>query len=197
MRALISSSLRTGLAAVLALGCGGGGGDVTGPPADPRPVATVELSPNPASVAVGRTLQLAAVTKASDGSRLDGRAVAWSTSDPGVATVSANGEVTGVAAGDATITGRSEGVNGTAAVTVATTATGGMLRNWIGGAAGPTDWSVAPNWNPAGTPGSADTARLPAATNAPVLSGDVRIARLIVVGGRLRTAGHTLTIRQP
>ena len=82
------------------------------------PVASVTVSPNPASVLAGATVQLTATTKDSGGNVLTGRAITWSSSAPGVATVSATGLVTGVAAGSATITASSEGKNGTSAVTV-------------------------------------------------------------------------------
>ncbi|MEG1384681.1 MAG: Ig-like domain-containing protein, partial [Oscillospiraceae bacterium] len=45
-------------------------------------------------------------------------AVAWSSSDPAIATVDANGLVTGVAAGSATITAAANGKTATCAVTV-------------------------------------------------------------------------------
>jgi hypothetical protein len=160
-------------------------------------VATVELSPSPASVAVGGTTQLTAIAKAADGRHLNGRAVTWRSSNEAVATVSATGQVTGVAIGDATITGTSEGASGTAPLTVTATPTGGSMRGWIGGAPGPSDWSAAQNWNPAGAPSAADTARVPTATHAPVLTQNVQVARLIVAGGRVRNAGHALKIRQP
>jgi len=54
---------------------------------------------------------------------LTGRVVGWASSNPAIATVSATGLVTGVAAGAATITATSEGKSGTAAITV--TASGG------------------------------------------------------------------------
>jgi hypothetical protein len=196
MRPLAWSPVRLAMAMLFAAGCGGHD-DVTGPPPDDQPVASVELSPNPASVAVDRTIQLTAVTRAGDGSPLSGRAVTWRSSNEGVATVSATGVVTGVAAGNATITGTSEGKSGTAAMTVTATVTGGRRLQWIGGAPGPSDWSVATHWNPAAVPGAADTARIPAADGFPVLSRNVQIARLILAGGPLRTAGHSLTIRQP
>ena len=49
---------------------------------------------------------------------LTGRVVTWGSSDPTVATVNANGLVTGVALGSATITATSEGKSGTSAITV-------------------------------------------------------------------------------
>jgi hypothetical protein len=63
-------------------------------------------------------VQLAATTKDSAGNVLTGRVVTWASSASGVATVSASGLVTGVAAGTATLTATSEGKSGTATVTV-------------------------------------------------------------------------------
>src|SRR5205823_13076176 len=56
--------------------------------------------------------------KDGNGSTLTGRTVTWSTSASGVATVSASGLVSAVAAGSATITATSEGKSGSATVTV-------------------------------------------------------------------------------
>ncbi len=86
------------------------------------PVASVAVTPNPGSVAVGSTLQMAATTRDAANNVLTGRTVTWATSNAAVATVGpATGVVTGVAAGSVTITATSEGRTGTAAVTVAST----------------------------------------------------------------------------
>jgi Big-like domain-containing protein/parallel beta helix pectate lyase-like protein len=82
------------------------------------PVASVSASPPSATLSVGATQQLSAVTKDSAGGTLTGRVVTWSSSNPAVATVSASGLVTAIAAGSATITATSEGKNGTSAITV-------------------------------------------------------------------------------
>jgi hypothetical protein len=87
------------------------------------PVATVDVSPASAIVAVGGTVQLAASPRDAGGEPLPGRTVTWATNAPGVASVSSTGLVTGVGAGGpATITATSEGVSGTASVTVTSTA---------------------------------------------------------------------------
>jgi uncharacterized protein YjdB len=52
------------------------------------------------------------------GNDLPDRSVTWSSTDESVARVSSNGTVTGEAEGEATITATSEGVSGTAEVTV-------------------------------------------------------------------------------
>src|SRR4029077_18136350 len=82
------------------------------------PVATVTVSPASASGSVGATVQLTATLKDALGNPLSGRVVTWSSSNPAVATVSASGLVTGVAAGSATITATSEGKSGTSALTM-------------------------------------------------------------------------------
>jgi uncharacterized protein YjdB len=82
------------------------------------PVASVTVTPATASLSVGQTAQLTATPKDANGNPLIGRAVAWSTSNGSVATVSATGVVTAAGAGSATITATSEGKSGTATITV-------------------------------------------------------------------------------
>jgi formylglycine-generating enzyme required for sulfatase activity len=82
------------------------------------PVASVSLSPSTASLTVGGTQQLTPTTRDASSNVLTGRTVSYSSSNTAVATVSTSGLVTAVAAGSATITATSEGVNGTAAITV-------------------------------------------------------------------------------
>src|SRR6266496_1720827 len=82
------------------------------------PVASVSVSPAAPSLQVGGTVQLIATAKDSAGNVLTGRVVSWASSAPAIATISASGVVTGVAAGTATLTATSEGKNGTATVTV-------------------------------------------------------------------------------
>lgn len=83
-------------------------------------VATVVVTPATAQLTVGRSpVQLSAEARSSNGSALSGRAITWSSSAPAVATVSATGLVTAVSAGTATISATSEGISGTAAISVA------------------------------------------------------------------------------
>jgi uncharacterized protein YjdB len=82
------------------------------------PVASISVSPTAASVNVGQTAQLTATTRDASNNVLTGRAVTWSSSNTGIATVSSSGVVTGVGAGSATITAMSEGRSGTASATV-------------------------------------------------------------------------------
>src|SRR6266446_2289602 len=90
----------------------------TAVPALPVPVAAVTVNPASAGLTVSATAQLTATPKDSNGTALSGRAVTWASNNPAVATVSASGSVTGVAAGSATITATSEGKSGSATITV-------------------------------------------------------------------------------
>src|SRR5439155_7430849 len=84
----------------------------------PTPVTSVTVSLSAASIATGQTTQAVATARDASGNVLTGRAVAWSTSTPSIATVSATGVVTGVAAGTATIIATVEGKTGVATETV-------------------------------------------------------------------------------
>jgi hypothetical protein len=97
---------------------GGGAGLEIRSGVPPDPVASVEVVPATASVAVAGTVQLGAELKNGGGEPLSGRAVSWTTSSAAVATVSATGLVTGAGVGGATITATSEGKSGTAQITV-------------------------------------------------------------------------------
>jgi len=99
------------------------------------PVATVTVTPGTASIPLGQTWQLTATPKDANGTTLTGRVITWASNATGVATVSALGLVTSVAVGSATITATSEGVNGSAVVTVTVPAPGGVVfqSNWTAG----------------------------------------------------------------
>ena len=104
-------------AGLLGIACATGG-DTTGP-TQPPPVSSVSVTPGSQSILAGATSQFAATTKSAAGTVLTGRTVTWASSDVALATVSPMGLVTGVAPGGlVTITARSEGVAGTASVTV-------------------------------------------------------------------------------
>jgi hypothetical protein len=104
------------------------------------PVASVTVTPNPAAVQVGSTIQLTATPKDANGTPLPGRTITWSTSATGIATVSSSGVVTGVAPGSATITATSEGKSGTSALTV-TSPTGGTAVLLAAGDIASCSWS--------------------------------------------------------
>jgi uncharacterized protein YjdB len=98
--------------------CGGGDPVSPPPPPPPAPVASVTVAPDAPSVVAGATVQLAATARDAQGAALTGRAVTWASSVEAVATVSANGLVTGVAAGTSQVRATVEGRTGEATVTV-------------------------------------------------------------------------------
>lgn len=82
------------------------------------PVATVTVNPNGNTLTVGFTQQMAATLRDANGNVLTNRPVVWSVSDASKATITQAGVLLGVAAGQVTVTATSEGVSGTATVTI-------------------------------------------------------------------------------
>ncbi len=104
---------------VLLLAIAACGGDDEGPmEPTPNPVASVTVSPEAATVPIGGSVQMTATTRDAADNILSDRPVIWSSSDSAMAKVDSIGLVTGIAPGSVTVTALSEGVTGTAAVTV-------------------------------------------------------------------------------
>ena len=125
LRRLLLPTLAT--AAVVLTACGGsdapiaGPGPVTNPPpgSTTTPVAEVAITTGAGgTVAIGRTMTLAAAAKDAAGNALSGRTLTWTSSAETIARVDANGIVTGVAAGTATITASAEGKSASTTLTV-------------------------------------------------------------------------------
>lgn len=83
-----------------------------------NPVATVLVSPDPASVEVLGTVQLSAIVRDAGGNELSGRVVTWRSLDSSIASVDSFGVVTGREGGIVQITATVEGVTASAQVTV-------------------------------------------------------------------------------
>jgi uncharacterized protein YjdB/murein DD-endopeptidase MepM/ murein hydrolase activator NlpD len=90
-------------------------------------VSRVEITPATAEVNVGSNVTLSARAYAADGTELTGRTFEWASDQPGIASV-ANGVVTGVKEGTATITATTGGKSGTATITVFDDVSG----TWVG-----------------------------------------------------------------
>jgi trimeric autotransporter adhesin len=82
------------------------------------PVANVAVRPTHLDAVTGTHAQLTAITYDAANNILSDRAVVWSSSNTGVATVDATGAVTAVGVGTATITGTAEGKSDAATITV-------------------------------------------------------------------------------
>lgn len=113
---LIGTAATVAVAMSLAVSCGGGNG-ATGPS---RTVASVGILPQTSSIAVGETEQLAATAYDASNNVISGQTVVWNSNSPDVAVVSPQGVVAAVATGTTQITAASNGVVGTAVVTVTT-----------------------------------------------------------------------------
>lgn len=82
-------------------------------------LVSIAVTPVNPPIAAGQTQQLSAIGTYSDGTTKNlTSTVAWSTSAPGVAGITSGGLATGVAAGAATITATTGGVNGTTVLNV-------------------------------------------------------------------------------
>ena len=105
------------LATALTTGCGDGAVE---PPPPPTPVpTTITISPASATLqSLGEAAQLIAEVRDQNGQAMANAAVAWTSSDPSVATVAGSGLVTAIANGTATVTATAGSASGTAAVTV-------------------------------------------------------------------------------
>jgi len=84
------------------------------------PVASVTITPTNPTLSVGQTLGMTATMRDAGGNILSGRAVTWASQNQAVATVDAQGVVTAVASGSATIVATSEGINGSTLINVST-----------------------------------------------------------------------------
>jgi alpha-tubulin suppressor-like RCC1 family protein/uncharacterized protein YjdB len=82
------------------------------------PVMTVAVTPRSSTVPIGGTVQLNAVPMDANGTPISGSVASWVSSSDLVARVSAQGVVTSVGAGQATITATVDGKSGSGVVTV-------------------------------------------------------------------------------
>ena len=106
----------------LVLGCGGGGSSTTPPPPPPPPPPTVEsltIPGMPQTVEVGAQVQLSVVARNASGAVVNNPVLAWSSTAPAVATVTAaGGRITALSQGQATIRVTGAGKQAEASVTV-------------------------------------------------------------------------------
>ena len=111
-RSKFGSLLSVLACAVVLFSCGG---DSTGPGGGG---ASVVVTPDTASLALGASLTLSAAVKDANGNAVSGASVFWSSQDPTVATVSGTGVVTGIKIGVVRIAASSNGKSGFSSITV-------------------------------------------------------------------------------
>ncbi|KAA6457835.1 hypothetical protein DYQ86_20910 [Acidobacteria bacterium AB60] len=105
-----------------------GCGSSSAPP--PLTISLIAVTPANPSLAAGATQQLKATGTYNNGTTADiSSQVSWSSSNTGVATVSASGMLSAVAAGSSTITASMNGVNGTTSLTVTAPGSGKTLSS--------------------------------------------------------------------
>jgi len=100
------------------------------------PVASVTLSPASTTLLVGGVQQFSATLRDASGNVLTGRTIAWSSSAPLLATVNGSGLATTLLAGLDTIRATSEGITGSATLTITPIVTGGGVvfqSDWTSG----------------------------------------------------------------
>ena len=85
----------------------------------PAEVATVAVSPPASSISIGGRLTLRAVVQNAVGDTLADPDIFWSVENTAIATISADGVVTGAAAGTTQVSANVAGISGLATVTVA------------------------------------------------------------------------------
>jgi hypothetical protein len=100
------------------------------------PVASVTLSPAGTTLLVGGVQQFTATLRDASGNVLTGRTIAWSSSAPLLAAVNGSGLATTLLAGVDTIHATSEGITGSATLTITPILTGGGVvfqSDWTSG----------------------------------------------------------------
>jgi len=95
----------------------------------PAAVASIDVAPQNATVAVGGTQQYAATPRDASGNALTGRTVTWSLQTGGVANISSAGLLTAIAPGSAVVVATSENISGLAPLLIrpASGASGGQM----------------------------------------------------------------------
>jgi uncharacterized protein YjdB len=124
----VVTAMSAGTASIVATTGGKSGSTSVTVSGSAAPVASVTTTLASTSLDVGQSTQASVVLRDASGNLLTGRSISFSSSNAAVASVSSTGLVNAVAAGTAQIKATSEGVVGSASVTVSVPTTpGGML----------------------------------------------------------------------
>ena len=112
----VVKALKTGTATITATSEGKSGSSAL--TATPAPVGSVTVTPTLVTSPSGQSVTFSATVRDTTGAIVTGRALAWSSSDTRVATVSPSGVVTALGTGTATIVATSEMQSGSGKITV-------------------------------------------------------------------------------
>jgi alpha-tubulin suppressor-like RCC1 family protein len=115
----IVTGLTTGSATIMA-STGAVTGEVVVSVTPRRVIASVTVTPASATMIVGEATRLVATPRDANGDAISNRPISWAIDNPSVATVGSIGQVLAVAVGTARATATSEGVSGSATITVTT-----------------------------------------------------------------------------
>jgi uncharacterized protein YjdB len=91
---------------------------VTAPPPSNGVVSSVVVNLSPSAITVGGTSQATAIAKDINGVMISGKSATWSLGVTGLATITANGVVSGLLAGTVPVRATIDGVTGTANLTI-------------------------------------------------------------------------------
>jgi hypothetical protein len=160
-----------------------------------HPDGWVSATPDAIVIPSGATQQVTASVLDKVGREQTAADKNYTPTDPSVVTVSETGLISAVNDGTAQVIVTSPPCTPDTVAVIVTS--DGVTRQWVGGdAAGPTDWGIATNWTPAGTPALPDTVIVPTGASAmPVLGASTAVGRVEVEDqATLSLAGHTLTV---
>ncbi len=172
------------------------------------PVATVTVSPNPATVAVGGTRSFAATPRDADGVTVS-TTIVWTSSNPTVASINSAGLATGLTVGTTTIIATAaNGVKGEAVLTVS--AAGDVATVTVGGATIPVGFqtqvfgtardaggTTLANTTFTWTVDPADAARLSVDANGVITGLATGSAKVIATAANGVSGSATITVEAP
>ncbi|MBL8986939.1 MAG: Ig-like domain-containing protein [Gemmatimonadetes bacterium] len=170
-----------GTIGIVIAGCSGGTG--------PDPGSTIEITTLRSVLVPAETVQLAWSVKGSDGSVGSSPSIAFTSSLPTVATVTAGGVVTAVAPGTVTITANVDGATGSIGLTVAEGGLVSAAGGTVTGFGGALELVV-----PAGAVSEATAIRIASATN-PILDPTAVAGSVLAVGPEGLTLSAPATLR--
>lgn len=156
-------------------------------------VSSIAVTLAPDTLDVGGAAAAAAVARDANGNVVAGAPVAWSSTDPAVATVDAAGTVGAVGYGSAWIRGASGAAADSALLSVLPTAPFGTTAYWLGTAS--VDWADPANWSDGAPPTAADVVWVPAAAAfQPTLAAPDTVGSIAVENGATLTLNDTLAV---